>query len=84
VPFLKGGKHMLFKILLLILALLPHQYGTVTAKTYEGYDKSNDRYIIRSDDGDYYSIIADDLEPEDRVTIYYFNGNPIRTIYGER
>jgi hypothetical protein len=84
VPFLKGGKHMLFRILLAMLALFPHTYGTVIEQTYEGYAEWNDYYIVLLDDGNIHEIEADDLDLDDRVTVYFFMDEPVRTLYGER
>lgn len=75
---------MLFRILLTLLALLPHQYGTVIEQTYEGYTESNDYYLIELDDGNIHEIEADDLAVNDRVTVYFFMDEPVRTLYGER
>ena len=72
------------KILLLLLALLPHTYGTVIEQTYEGYAESNDYYLIEFDDGNIHEIEADDLAVNDRVTVYFFMDEPVRTLYGER
>lgn len=75
---------MLFRILLALLSLLPHQYGTVIEETYEGYALSNDYYIIELDDGNIHEIEGDDLDLDDRVTVYFFMDEPVRTLYGER
>lgn len=75
---------MLFRILLALLSLLPHQYGTVIEQTYEGYNEWNDYYIVLLDDGNIHEIEADDLEVDDRVTVYFLLGEPVRTLYGER
>jgi len=60
------------------------QYGTVVEQTYEGYAKSNDYYIVVLDDGNIHEIEADDLDVEDRVTVFFYEGEPVRTLYGER
>lgn len=76
---------MLFRILLALLTLLPHQYGTVLEKTYEGAPYcENDYYIIELDDGNIHEIEGDDLDLDDRVTVYFFMDEPVRTLYGER
>ena len=72
------------KWILILLTLLPHQYGTVIEKTYEGYALYNDYYIIELDDGNIHEIEADDLAVNDRVTVYFFMDEPVRTLYGER
>lgn len=74
----------MLKILLMLLALLPHQYGTVIEQTYEGYSEYNDYYIVELDDGNIHEIEADDLAVDDRVTVYFFMDEPVRTLYGER
>jgi len=60
------------------------QYGTVVEQTYEGYAESNDYYIVVLDDGNIHEIEADDLDVEDRVTVFFYEGEPVRTLYGER
>lgn len=60
------------------------QYGTVAEQTYEGYAESNDYYIVVLDDGNIHEVEADDLETEDRVTVFFYEGEPVRTLYGER
>lgn len=60
------------------------QHGTVAEQTYEGYAESNDYYIVVLDDGNIHEIEADDLDVEDRVTVFFYEGEPVRTLYGER
>ena len=36
--------------IMILMLLFPHNYGTVDAKVYEGFDE-NDRYIIHLDEG---------------------------------
>ena len=60
------------------------QHGTVVEQTVEGYAESNDYYIVVLDDGNIHEIEADDLDVEDRVTVFFYEGEPVRTLYGER
>lgn len=71
------------KILLILLSLLPHRYATVTSKVYEGGNE-DDRYILHLDKGGFLSTLSDDLEVDDRVTVYYWCDDPIYVLYGER
>lgn len=59
-------------------------YGTVTEKTAEGGTQYNDYYIVELDDGNIHEVEADDLETGDRVTVYFFEGEPVRVLYGAR
>ena len=59
-------------------------YGTITEKTLEGGTQYNDYYIVVLDDGNMHEIEADDLEVGDRVTVYFYEDEPVRTLYGER
>lgn len=63
---------------------IAHQYGTVIEKTVEGGTEYNDYYIVELDDGNLHEVEADDLEIEDRVTVYFFKDEPIRVLYGGR
>jgi hypothetical protein len=59
-------------------------HGYVTEQTYEGcYDNANDYYIVNLN-GELYEVEADDLMEGDEVTVYFFAGEPIRTLYGHR
>jgi len=60
------------------------EYGTVTEKTVEGGSQYNDYYIVVLDSGDIHEVEADDLEVDDRVTVYFYEGEPLKTVYGAR
>lgn len=60
------------------------RYGTVIEQTYEGWSEENDYYIIEFENGDLHEIEADDLQPGDDVTVYFWEGRPIRMMYGIR
>lgn len=60
------------------------EYGTVTEQTYEGGTQYNDYYIVVLDDGNIHEVEADDLEVNDRVTVYFYEDEPIKVLYGAR
>lgn len=60
------------------------RYGTVIEQTYEGYSEENDYYIIQFENGDLHEIESDDLQVGDEVTVYFWEGRPIRMYYGIR
>ena len=60
------------------------QYGTVIEKTVEGGTQYNDYYIVELDDGNLHEVEADDLDIEDRVTVYFYESEPIKVLYGAR
>lgn len=60
------------------------QHGTVIEQTVEGYAVAEDYYIVVLDDGNIHEVEADDLDTEDRVTVFFYEGEPLRTVYGER
>lgn len=60
------------------------KYGTVLEQTYEGWSEEDDTYIIQFEDGEKTEITADDLRAGDDVTVYFFDGRAIRTLYGRR
>lgn len=60
------------------------EFGTITEKTVEGGNQYNDYYIVELDNGEIHEIEADDLEVDDRVTVYFFEDEPLRTLYGAR
>lgn len=60
------------------------RYGTVIEQTYEGWAEENDYYIIEFENGDLHEIESDDLQPGDEVTVYFWEGRPIRMYYGWR
>ena len=60
------------------------RYGTVIEQTYEGWSEENDYYIVQFENGDLHEIESDDLQPGDKVTVYFYEGRPIRMMYGWR
>lgn len=60
------------------------RYGTVVEQTYEGWAEENDYYIIEFENGDLNEIESDDLQPGDEVTVYLWEGRPVRMYYGWR
>lgn len=60
------------------------RYGVVIEQTYEGYSEENDYYIIQFENGDLHEIESDDLQVGDEVTVYFWEGRPIRMYYGIR
>ena len=59
-------------------------YGTVTEKVTEGCPDRDDEYIVNLWTGTLIDITADDLNPGDDVTVYYLDGEIVRTLYGVR
>ena len=78
---------MFYKLYLILTSVLMMfsipVHGYVTEQTYEGYAYSNDYYIVNLN-GELYEVEADDLIEGDEVTVYFFAGEPIRTLYGHR
>ncbi len=60
------------------------QHGTVVEQTVEGYAVAEDYYIVTLDDGNVHEVESDDLDTGDRVTVFFYEGEPLRTLYGER
>ena len=60
------------------------QHGTVIEQTVEGYTEAEDYYIVTLDDGNVHEVESDDLDTGDRVTVFFYEGEPLRTLYGER
>lgn len=79
---------MFYRLYLILTSVLmmfsTPAHGYVTEQTYEGcYDNANDYYIVNLN-GELYEVEADDLIEGDEVTVYFFAGEPIRTLYGHR
>ena len=60
------------------------QHGTVVEQTVEGYTVAEDYYIVTLDDGNVHEVESDDLDTGDRVTVFFYEGEPLRTLYGVR
>ena len=60
------------------------QHGTVVEQTVEGYTVAEDYYIVVLDDGNAHEVESDDLDTGDRVTVFFYEGEPLHTVYGER
>lgn len=59
------------------------QHDTVAEQTVEGYTVAEDYYIVVLDNGNTYEVKSDDLNTSDRVTVFFYEGEPLRTVYGE-
>lgn len=60
------------------------QHGTVVEQTVEGYAIAEDYYIVVLDDGNVHEVESDDLDTGDRITVFFYEGEPLRTLYEER
>lgn len=56
--------------------------GTVEKELFQGYAKYNDLYSIRLETGEEIEIVADDLQLDDPVTVYFIFEYPYKTVYG--
>lgn len=60
-------------------------YGIVTDKLTEGCEQDmDDTYTVTLLNGTLIDIVADDLLPGDEVTVYYYDGEIVRVLYGLR
>lgn len=67
----------------LLAIILTVSHGTVVEKLYEGGSAHNDLYVIEINNVRY-EVCADDLEPEDEITAYFWNDEPVKVLYGWR
>lgn len=72
------------KYIIALLALLFGQHGTVTGQVFEGYERTNDVYIVTLESGQDVDVYADDLNDGDHVTVFFLFNEPVRTLYGWR
>lgn len=58
--------------------------GTVKKELFQGYSDYNDLYSIRLETGETVEVVADDLQVDDVVTVYFIFEYPYKTLYGYR
>ncbi len=56
--------------------------GTVEKELFQGYSDYNDLYSIRLETGETVEVVADDLQVNDIVTVYFIFKYPYKTLYG--
>lgn len=67
-----------------ILNHLEHHHAYIAMQVYEGYAEHNDIYIVELADRSFYAVKSDDLKAGDPVTVWFFQGEPVRTMYNWR